>query len=381
MKLAYLTTSTIPSTAANSIQVMKVCQSLAQVGHAVRLIALGLPGQTHPAWAELAEYYGLSYPFDIEWLACPPRWKRYDFAWKSVRAAHAWGAQAVYTRVPQAAWLSLWFKNPTLLELHDRPSGRFGPWIMRRILNRHGKKRFLFITRALQTAYEEQFQLSFTPGEALVVPDGVDLERYQEQPEPEEARRRLNLPNGLTAMTSGHLYNGRGAPLFLELARRFPNVNFVWVGGRAEDAAYWQHQAQSGKLVNLRFTGFIANAQMPLYQAAADLLLMPYEHNISGSSGGNISSIYSPLKMFEYMAAGRAILSSDLPVLREVLNENNAVLCPAEDADAWAAALQTLIDSPAQRQKLAAQACQDAKQYSWQVRAQKSLENFIEQME
>ena len=41
------------------------------------------------------------------------------------------------------------------------------------------------------------------------------------------------------------------------------------------------------------------------------------------------------MKMFEYMAAGRAILSSDLPVLREVLNEENAILLPPDEPAAW----------------------------------------------
>ncbi|HZU86892.1 MAG TPA: glycosyltransferase, partial [Anaerolineaceae bacterium] len=309
MKLAYITPSTIPSMAANSIQAMKVCQSLAQVGVEVRLFAAANPAKPCPQWEELAELYGLSQPFAIQWLPASARWKRYDFAWKAVSAARAWGAQAIYTRLPQAALLSLWRGLPMVLELHDLPSGKIGPWIMRQILRHHGKKRLLFITRALQTALEEHYQFPLAPEIALVVPDGVDLERYQNLPEPEEARRQLGLPSGLTVMTSGHLYQGRGAPLFLALAGRFPQVNFAWVGGRAEDVTAWQSQAQTARLSNLRFTGFIPNAQMPLYQAAADFLLMPYERSISGSSGGNIAKIYSPLKMFEYMAAGRAIIS------------------------------------------------------------------------
>jgi glycosyltransferase involved in cell wall biosynthesis len=377
MKVAYITSSNIPSMAANSIQVMKVCQSLAQVGSEVCLFAPRSPNHPHPAWEDLSKFYGLSQPFAIQWLPSAARWKRYDFTWNAVRAARSWGAQAIYTRMPQAALLSLWRKVPMLLELHDRPSGKIGPWIMSRILRHRGKKRLLFITQALLSAIEEEFHLRLVPEVALVVPDGVDLERYQDLPQPEEARRQLNLPPGLTAMTSGHLYQGRGAPLFMALAGRFPHIHFIWVGGRAEDVAAWQSQAETAKLSNLRFTGFIANAQMPLYQASADFLLMPYERTVSGSSGGNISSIYSPLKMFEYMAAGRAILSSELPVLHEVLNERNAIFCPPEDPTAWETALQTLIDSPTLRQTLAKQAQQDAGLYSWRLRAQKSLENFL----
>ena len=61
--------------------------------------------------------------------------------------------------------------------------------------------------------------------------------------------------------------------------------------------------------------------KLRLYQAACDILLMPYEKAIAGSSGGNSVDICSPMKMFEYMAAGRAIISSDLPVIHEMLDE------------------------------------------------------------
>ena len=82
-------------------------------------------------------------------------------------------------------------------------------------------------------------------------------------------------------------------------------------------------------------TGFIENSKLPLYQAACDILLMPYENAIAGSSGGNSVDICSPMKMFEYMAVGRAIISSDLPVIHEVLDNETAFFCPPEDSSAW----------------------------------------------
>ena len=93
-------------------------------------------------------------------------------------------------------------------------------------------------------------------------------------------------------------------------------------------AAYREKAAQAG-LENVTFTGFIPNARLPLYQAAADILLMPYGRAIAGSSGGNSAEICSPMKLFDYMGAGRAILSSDLPVIHEVLDENSAVFAAA----------------------------------------------------
>jgi glycosyltransferase involved in cell wall biosynthesis len=265
---------------------------------------------------------------------------------------------------------------PVLLEIHGEPEGRFGPTLFRFFLRLRGKKRLLPITHALGAHLEKVYRVVFTPGEVVIGPNGVDLERYAGLPNPAEARRMLGLRETTTAGYTGHLYPGRGIGLLVELARRYPHVHFLWVGGRPEDVENWRRELASQSLANVSLTGFVPNSRLPLYQAAADILLMPYERAIAGSSGGNSADYCSPMKMFEYMACGRAILSSDLPVLREVLNESNAVLCPPEDTEAWDVAFGALLDNSVQRQALGCHARQDVTAYTWQARAGKALEGF-----
>ena len=83
----------------------------------------------------------------------------------------------------------------------------------------------------------------------------------------------------------------------------------------------------------------------------------------------------SPLKMFEYMASGRPIIASDLPVLREVLeHERNAILVAPDDINGWVRSIQYLADDEKVRERLAHQASIDLKQsYTWEKRAQKVL--------
>jgi glycosyltransferase involved in cell wall biosynthesis len=124
-------------------------------------------------------------------------------------------------------------------------------------------------------------------------------------------------------------------------------------------------------------TGFVPNAELPQYQAACDVLLMPYQRQVAASSGGDISRYLSPMKLFEYLACERPIVSSDLPVLQEVLNPENAILLPGDDIDAWAAALQTLEADADLRRRLASRARQDAQQYTWEARAKKILSGQV----
>ena len=177
-------------------------------------------------------------------------------------------------------------------------------------------------------------------------------------------------------MYTGHLYAGRGMEILLNLAQAHPRVNFLWVGGRAGDVAAWRAKVQDLGLQNIHLTGFVPNVHIPIYQAAGDILLMPYERSVAVSGGGNTADICSPMKMFEYLACGRAILSSDLPVLREVLNESNAVLVQPEDLHGWQAALARLAVDEAMRGRLGAQAKVDILPYAWQTRALRCLEGI-----
>jgi glycosyltransferase involved in cell wall biosynthesis len=373
MKLATVSTAQIPSTTANSIQVMKVCQALVQLGHALRLY---VPGQGPFDWAELADLYGLTSQFEIERIPANPALKRNDFAWAAARRARAWKADLVYSWTIQAAVFALLGGQPALYEAHDLPTGRLGPLWLRAFLGLAGKKRLVMITRALQQALERRFGHLLPPSQLVIAPNGLDLDRYQGLPGPAKARRWLDLPEALTVGCTGHLYAGRGGDLFLGLAGNIHALSFVWVGGREEDVLAYRARAVDAGLNNVTFTGFIPNARLPLYQAAADILLMPYARSIAGSSGGNSADICSPMKLFDYLGAGRAILTSDLPVIREVLDESNAVFAAPEDLAAWTQALARLCGDEQLRERLSARSRELAQDYTWLERERKCLEGL-----
>ena len=375
MKIAVVAPTPIPARTANSLQVMKMSQALASLGNAVRMAS---PSH-HPAeakghgWEELAHHYGLQQAFPIDWLPAYPRFRRYDYAARAVAWARRWQADILYTRLPQAAALSSLLGDDTILETHDLPQGRLGPWLFRLFLKGGGARRLVLITRSLAASLEREMGISISPPFTSVAADGVDLTRYADLPAAPEARSQLTALQGrrssFTAGYTGHLYAGRGGELMIELAARLPDITFLLTGGEPSDVARLQSQADARQLDNVILTGFIPNADLPLYQAACDVLLMPYQRHVAASSGGDIAPYLSPMKLFEYLACGRSILSSDLPVLREVLNPANAVLLNPEDIGDWAAALRTLQNDPQRRENLGEQARRDASLYTWEARA------------
>jgi glycosyltransferase involved in cell wall biosynthesis len=375
MIVACISASRIPSISANSMQVMKACQAISQLEHEVHLF---LPHHKFQLKnINLGSFYGLKTQFAIEYLSSQPSLYRYDFALWAVRKARQLKADIAYVWFVQAGIVSLLAHLPVIFEMHGPPEGKFGPALFRLFHQLGGNKRLLPITNALARQLQERFDVDITNQQLVcTAPNGVDLERYVDLPDPPTARRQLGLPETLTVGYTGHLYPGRGMTLLTELAKCFPRINFLWVGGRPQDVEIWRQRFGDENIGNVTLTGFIDNSRLPQYQAAAEILLMPYERLISGSSGGDSSSYASPMKMFEYMACRRAIISSDLPVIREVLNPANAMLCPPDDIGVWSQAVGSLIYDEEKRRTLADQAWGDIQQYSWLERARKALNGF-----
>lgn len=370
MKIAVISTSRIPSNTANSIQVMKVCQALQQQGQVVKLWS---PFFGHADWDKLAHQYGLNTRFEIEWIRFFAPFKQYDFCWKAMGKANLWNADVIYTWALQAGVMSTARGKFTVMEFHDYPMGLMGPFLFQTFIKSKAKKVILTTTRSLAEGLQSRYGINLPDQILQIAPNGTEPEKYQSLPDSKKARKELELQEKFTLVYSGHFYPGRGMDLMLALVQALPQFQFLWVGGQEKDIKPWKEKLQQLGVYNTIITGFIPNARLPLYQAAGDILLMPYARKIAGSSGGNIVKVINPMKMFDYLAAKRAILASDIPVFHEVLNEQNCVFCRPEDEQDWIDAILNLHNQPAKRKSLAANASRDAARYSWSYRAKTTL--------
>lgn len=373
MRIAYIAAAQIPSMKANSIQVMKVCQALKQNGDSVHLY---VPGTRQYSWDELKIMYGIKEEFPITWIPTAKGGKGVDFVLRSVFDGKKSKCEMIYTRAIWAAYIGLMMNMPIVYEVHDIPGGRIGSRLFRSYLFAQKKKLTVMITRALKEKIEVRFQMQFTDKDSIVAPDGVDLDRYSNLPDAVECRKRLGFEERITAVYTGGFYPGRGVDLLFKLAIAFPQVQFIWIGGEKDSIAYWNDQIRESAVTNISMTGFVPNKDLPVYQGAADILLMPFGKKVSVSGGGNTADICSPMKMFEYMAAGRAILSSDIPVLHEVLNDSNAMFYTAEDLEDLKRQFSVLLEDQARRNTLARNAAEDVKAYEWKTRMDHIMQVF-----
>jgi glycosyltransferase involved in cell wall biosynthesis len=350
---------------------MKMCQALAKNGHQVLLLAPDVP-DTGPGVADPYHFYGVDNCFEIEklpWLPFRVKGQGQLYGFLAAQKARRLQPDLAYGRLLSGCFFSSLLGVPVVYESHGLVKdevGLLGEWTFSWLIRRPQFKRLVVISDWLKRYYQRRYSL---PERMIMVArDGA------EEPDP----FRLMPFAGSSRLQVGyigHLYAGRGMELILALTKNCPWADFHVVGGTDSDVAYWRDQLKA--LDNITLYGFVPPAQIEAYRQSCDVLLAPYQRKVSvhGNRGIDTSRWMSPLKIFEYMAAGKVILCSDLPALREVLtHEETALLCEPGNVQSWLTALKRLRDEPSSRQRLGERARAEFKaKYTWQARAENVL--------
>lgn len=359
--LLYISHSQLPSVAANSVHVMKMAQAFARTGVDVTLVAM--PADPPVEKGVIYAHYAVSPVFDlclIKWPKGRARMIRYILSalWNARRKRDG----VIYTRLPRAANFAEFFGWRAVVELHQPESLR----TMRSYLRIARRPLIVVITEALRQ--QVIADLDCDPDCVIVAPDGAD-------PIPADTQPALPpiAPDRIRAGFLGHLYQGKGMEVIAAMAPRCPWADFEIVGGTDADIAHWK--AQPGSLPNICFRGHVPHSQTAGYLKSFDVALLPNQNFVgtAESKTHNISQWTSPLKAFEYMAAGLPIVASDQPNLREVLHHDvNALLCEPDNVDAWCRALSQLREDSDLRTRLGQTGRQlFTERYSWEARARR----------
>ncbi|MGW2631179.1 glycosyltransferase family 4 protein [Streptomyces chattanoogensis] len=368
MRIAYLHACEIPSVFANGVHVMRMCDAFADAGHDITLYAA--TGST-PA-EDIHAYYGTRNRFPVHTFAAPriPVLGLWIRAWRVRRAVRRSGAVDLLYGRDLYALLASAGLAPLVYETHLLRPGR-DQRLMERLLFRLGSlRRVVTITQALAEDYRRTVPRLRRPGgpEMVTASDCADL-----PPTTGPTATLPGRPDALKVGYVGHLYPGRGIDVILALAASVPDADFHLVGGTNEDLAHWRSRSRPP---NVHFHGHRPPAQLHPYYRAFDLVLAPYQRRVACAGGvGDIGRWVSPMKLFEYMSHGKAIIASDLPVLREVLTDGvNCVLCPPDDVAAWTAAVKRLADDPGERASLGQVAERQLRRdYTWRARVDRVL--------
>ena len=261
-------------------------------------------------------------------------------------------------------YIATFLRNEVIFETHtpiyEVRNHNF--FIFKRLIRSKYFKKLVVISQALKKMYLDNGYLS-NPN-IQVAHDGADqVLNFDVKAD------ILGNKNSLKVGYVGHLYKGRGIELIIECAKQLKDVSFHIVGGLNKDINYWKNYSKSLNISNIYFYGFIPPSKVSMYKNSFDILLAPYAKKVSvfGNSGDS-SKFMSPLKIFEYMSHKKAIIASDLPVLREILSSKNSILVEPENIKDWINAIYTLRNFK-NRQQISNNAFEDFKKYTWKNRA------------
>lgn len=376
MHIYYLSHSLIPSRKANSIQVMKMCQAFS---HYAKEVVLFCRREKMPN-VDIYDYYGVDDSFRVESSSLP----KVRFV---SRLLHAISAIYQLMQEPSKGLLfgrdyysigviSLlkMVRRPMILEVHTPPVTDMQVFLMERVFaNKHFTK-LVVISQALKEEYLRLFD-SLHPEQIIVAHDGADSDQIPESLT--HGQDYSQKGDRLKIGYIGSLLPGKGMEIIYELAHKATDCEFHVVGGNDDDIARWQAK---GLPENIVLHGFVQPEQIYEFMEQFDVMLAPYQSKVitGGARKRDIGRWMSPLKLFEYMGGGKPIIASDLPVLREVIEDGeNALLADPDNMDEWVEKIHYFRDQPSERERIGRNAQADFfSTYTWDKRAELLLNSI-----
>lgn len=362
-----------PSEKAASLFAAKSAEAFADKGVIVELL---VPKRKEVSAEEAFSYYGIKRNFSVRELPTVDFFggplKKIAF-WASYVAFslsclkylkdNAGPDDIIYSNETLPLWVSARACPNTFYEMHDFPESKLGlfarflkraRWILVHNKWKLGKLRETFLIPESKLLYE---------------PNAVDISAFDPKVTQKEAREKLSLSldNKLVVYT-GHLYGWKGVDALAKAASKLPHDIFVaFIGGTEKDIASFR--AKYGKEANIIIVGHRPHKEIPLWQRAADVLVLP------NTAKEAISAHYtSPMKLFEYMASRKPIVASDIPSIREILDGDSAFLVSPDDEVALADAITLALGDKAGAEARAAKAFDSVREHTWEKRAERILD-------
>lgn len=374
MNIVYVTNNRIPTEMAHGVNMVHMCKAFAGLGHEV---TLHIPKRKNPIQEDLFSYYAIDQTFGVYYQPIVElvRFGRvgYTISWLSFAfgtVKHLWKLRkdvVIFSRDEFTGWLmarcgfSVWY------DMHGFPET--SKWLWKRSM----RAMTGIITTNAWKKKQLVDQFGIEQGDILVQPNGFDPCTFEEKTSKEALRTSLNLCRDKPiVLYVGHLYDWKGAHVLVKAAESLPDASVVLVGGSEKIIQQFCEEYRPGP--NVQMLGQKPHHEVAKYMQAADVLVVPNSAK-SSSKRLAIFSQYdtSPIKLFEYMAAGVPVVASNVPAICEIVNEEIVYFFEADNAKELAAKIQRVLSQPEESARIAKQAHEYVKQFSWENRAKQVL--------
>ena len=367
MKICYLSNSAIPSNYASSIQIVKMCEAFSKLGNDVTLITRGDYKKK-----SIFEYYDVRFKYTIKILKnfkkFPLGIKYYLFSMVSIYESFKYKPEIYITRNFFTCFLLILFKKKIILELHhDLDSeSRVTRFLVKNLkyLNSNYIKKIVAITHGVKNVFVNKHLVK--SDKVLVLPSGSSLKKNFVF-----NNNKKNFKIGYF----GSLFESRGINIIYNLARIDKKNEYYLYG----DIKKTKNNKKFNLIKNLHLHNYVPYRKISKTLSKMDILLMPYESSITVAGNvGNITKFTSPLKLFDYLSAGKIIICSDFNVLKEAIKEKqNAIFIKNyTNIYSWKNEIQKLKNQPHKQLIISKNNHRLSKQYSLTHRANRILEEI-----
>lgn len=384
MKITYITNAIIPSVETHSYQITKMCEAFVKNKVKIDLI---LPAKTQGIkklneFKNIWDYYGIQNTFNIQkmpyliWIN--PYYTSKGGFLRSLLQTILFTIFFIFyslIKKPEIYFVRdlFWATYISSLKfLHRRKvyyEGHKPEHGIIKIARNSAIDGLIVNTNQLKNYYLERG----IPKEMLfVAPNGVDLKMFKNLPSKITCRKELKIPLDKKIICyTGHLYNWKGTKILAKASKNLKKDTLCYiVGGLEKDIKSFKNFIKKNKIQNVIIVGHVPPILVPKYLKASDVLVLP---NLKGGE----SRFSSPIKMFEYMASKRPIVASDIPSLREVLNEKNSILVEPNKPKTLSIGIKKAIMDKELAEKMSKNTYRTAKRYDWSKRA-KNIIKFME---
>ena len=369
LNLVYFGHVEVPSKRAYAVNMMHMCDSLSKYFN-VKLLALF--AQTNISIKQIRDKYNVSSDFKISLLKVPKIYffESLIFVFKGFsKIIFKSKIDIIYSRDLLAAFIGIMFGFNVLFEAH-MPLKKKRHIFLFKLISGFKKFKLICISNSLSKKYKLDF-LNLDSKKIIILPDGAKISN---KPKKNSLNKNNNYEN-ISYGYVGNLFKGKGMEIIAPLSWIMKDRTFHIIGGNQRDITYWKKKCN----FNVIFYGFVDQKQLNNLYNNFDIALLPLQPLISPDGGdSNIAKYTSPMKMFEYISHQKLIVSSNLPVLLEVLkNDFNSIIIQENIPEAWYEKLIEIENDKDRLIKLTSNAYEELiNLYSWDVRASR-LVNFI----
>ena len=365
---------------ATRVHTVEVARWFAGEGLAVDLVARGpdpaLEGVRYHAAAP-GELGALARPFAVNRRAIRVLRER-KHGVRTAYVRHSWAlvptllaakrlGYRITTQVDDVAYGPGFERRPGVAPLVGDYARRFAARVMARAASS-----VVAVGEGIKTLLSTHFGV---PAERItVIPNGVDPDLFAPVPR-EEAISRTGLdPDGQYVVFTGLLAEWVAVETmvraFAEAAETRPRARLLLVGDGPGRELVERLGAELGVAERIELTGFVADrARVSDLVAAATVCLVAYKAEFRARTAA------TPVKLPEYLAAGRAVVGIGMPGISEMIEENDAGVTVPNDPHALAEAIGALLDDPARADELGANGRRAAvERHSWRSVVQRTIE-------